>query len=172
MDTVVADACLVITFGNEGRLDLLTSTSQRRFVVPPESAREVSKPPASGALAAALATGLIATEAISVEDPDEQNALLQANAVPAFRDRGDAEVLALAASRGWIVGSDDLAMRNYATRAIGAARVAGTLDILVWAVRERRLPVSSAEELLNRLDVGPAITARLAESGRTLSSLI
>lgn len=111
MDTVVVDACLVITFGNADRLNLLASTPTRRTVIPPHSAREVSRPPASVALADAIARGLIASEAIDVDDAAEQDAFREANEAPAFRDRGDAEVLALARSRRWILGSDDTALR-------------------------------------------------------------
>lgn len=168
----MVDACLVISFGNAGRLDLLFSTPQRRIAITPVSAGEVVRPPASLALAEAIKAGDIAREAIDLDNPAEQDALHAVNAIPAFRDRGEAEALALAVSRGWVVGSDDAAVRSYAMRAIGPARIAGALDFLVWAVRDGRLTSAGGEALLGALDVGPGIAARLVKASKVFADLI
>jgi hypothetical protein len=70
------------------------------------------------------------------------------------------------------VGSDDAALRRHASQALGAGRVAGTLDFLVWAVRDGRLAAAEALVLLARLDVGPGLLAKLERSGLAFDSLI
>lgn len=170
--TIVVDACLLITFGNAGKLALLSSTADRRIVVPPRSAAEVAKPPASLALQQALRENSIGLEAINVEEVAAQRAFLRFNTMPAFRDRGEAEVLALADSRTWMLGSDDEAVRRVAARQFGRDRLTGSLDFLVWAVREKRLTLRDARELLDQLDVGVELQRRMAAAGVTLERLV
>jgi len=131
---VVLDACIIITFGSEDRLDLLTEVPSRRIVVAERARDEVRRPPGSTALAAALDDGRIETEAIDLEMPEEQEALARYDKRAAFRGRGDAEVLALAAARGYVVGSDERAIRRAARDDLGTDRTATTLDFLVWTV--------------------------------------
>ena len=92
--------------------------------------------------------------------------------MPAFRSRGDAEVLALAASRGWIVGSDDRAVTRAAASELGPSRIAGTLDFLRWGVAEQRLTVREGTALLGALDSGAAITRRIVAAGLTPDAVL
>jgi hypothetical protein len=52
------------------------------------------------------------------------------------------------------------------------AQLAGTLTFLVWALRERRLSVKAAEELLARLDSELQVSKWLSARGQTLRDLI
>lgn len=169
---VVLDACLVITFGSENRLDLLTGLSTRRVAIAGRAEEEVVRPPASTALEKALETGELEIESIDLEMPDEQEALARYDDRPAFRGRGDAEVIALAASRGYIVGSDERAIRRTVRRDLGRNRTATTLDFLIWAVREERLTIEEASAFLHSCDVGPHYVAKLRRDGKTLQDLL
>lgn len=166
--TVVIDACLAITFGNVDALAIVSGLRLHRVVIAERAAGEVTRPPASTALSHEIGRGTIIVETIDISDAGEQGALARFDAMPAFRNRGDAQVLALATARGYLVGSDDDAVRRVAFAELGVARLAGTLDFLKWAVVEGRIATSEALTLLPTLDVGLNIMRRLALRGRTL----
>lgn len=121
---------------------------------------------------ASIAAGRLCVESIDVENPAEQEALQAYDARPAFRGRGDAEVLALAASRGYIIASDERAIRATVLAEWGPNRLAGTADFIVWAVREGRLGAGDAEEVLSQLDSGTRVLAQLKREGRTVRDLL
>lgn len=80
--------------------------------------------------------------------------------------------MALASCRKLLIGSDDLGVRRLAIREFGAPRVAGTLDLLIWAVTEGRISRRDATVLLPKLDSGPRVIATLERQARRLSELI
>lgn len=170
--TVVLDACIAITFGNADALDVVADLRSHSVVIAHRAAGEVSRPPASRELARHMASGTIEKVSIDPSVPVEQVALVRFDSSPRFRARGDAEVLALAAARGWIVGSDEQALRRVAMQEFGIARVAGTLDFLQWAVREKRSTVEEAVQLLERLDVGPILLRRITAAGTTPQAIL
>jgi predicted nucleic acid-binding protein len=134
--------------------------------------REVTRPPAVTALQRAIEDGSVGTTSIDMTLPAEQDALVRFDRVPAFRGRGDAEVLAVAVERGYLICSDDPAVRRSATAELGRGRVAGSLDILVWAVSEKRLSVQDAEQLFHRLDVAPGLESAMKKRGVSLAELL
>ncbi len=123
-------------------------------------------------MAASIASGRLCVESIDLENPAEQEALQAYDARPAFRGRGDAEVLALAATRAYIVASDERAIRATVLAEWGPSRLAGTADFIVWAVREDRLGAGDAEGVLLELDSGTRVLAQLKHQGRTLRHLL
>ncbi len=169
---MAADACLIITFGNAEALDLLTDLADYRIAVCPRVRDEIKKPPAASLLQDAIDNGSIETIALDPSDAKEQALLQQYDVRVGFHDRADAEVLALAVSRGYMVGTDDPAVRRAAMEGLGPNMVAGTLDILVWALRERRMHATDAEQLLATLDVGPHLQQKLERRGKTLRDLV
>ncbi len=170
-NTIVLDACLVITFGNVEAFEIVAQLRRHRVTISRRAAAEVTRPPALDQLNSAIEHGLVAVEQIDLDAGDEQEALARFDNSPRFRGRGDAEVLALAISRGWIVGSDETAVRRAAQSEIGAARVAGSLDFLRWAVIERRITTAQAVALLGRVDVGSGLLQRIEASGQTPEEL-
>lgn len=169
---IVLDACIIISFGNAGRLDLIDTLGLHRVCVSARARTEVVRDPARAAMEASIAAGRLCVEAIDVEHPAEQEALQAYDARPAFRGRGDAEVLALAASRAYIVASDERAMRSTVLATWGPHRIAGTADFIVWAVREGRLGACDAEDALAQLDSGARVLAQLKRDGRALRDLL
>lgn len=167
---LVLDACIVITFGNEEQLELVAGSS-RRVVISARAEGEVARPPARSELDRALDAETIEVEGIDLDDPREQEALTRYDEKPAFRGRGDAEVLALATSRGYVVASDDQAIRRQVIRDLGPDRIAGTLDLVVWAVRDGRLSRTDAQEFLRTCDVGAALLEALRQKGQRLDEL-
>lgn len=169
---IVIDACLTITFGNVQALDMLTGLRRCRLTIAQRAAAEVTRDPAANQLSGALAAESISIATIDLDASKEQEALARFDATPQFRGRGDAEVLALAVSRRWIVGSDDAAVRRAAIGELGETRVAGTLDFLRWAVVEGRCTTSEAVTLLGRLDVGDGLLGRIAAAGTTPEAIL
>lgn len=134
--------------------------------------QEVFREPAASLIGSAVEAGTLRVESIDLDDPEEAISLGRFDALPAFQDRGDAEVLAIAECRGHLVGSDDEAILRAAHRASRIPGFATSLDLVVWAVRENRLVLEDAERLIDRLDIGPRIRERLTRMGRNLAELI
>jgi len=171
-DTVVLDACLAITFGNADALHVIMDLTRYRVTIASRAIAEVLRPPASEALVAALDEGRIQKESLDLTVVQEQQALARFDAMPAFRGRGDAEVLALAVCRGHAVGTDERAMRRVVRAELGSSHLVSTLDVLVLAAREGLMSAAEAVRLLARLDVGPRYIDRLEVRGQTLGDLI
>jgi len=169
--TLVVDACLVITFGGTGQLDLV-SGGDHRVVIGKRASAEVIHAPARPQLDAALENGSIDLESVDLDREAEQEALARYDSFVAFRNRGDAEVIALAATRGYIVGSDDAAVRRRVRADLGPERIAGTLDVVVWAIRDGRLSLAGADAFLTKCDVGPHLLRTMEASGTSLEDLI
>jgi len=132
----------------------------------------VTRPPGSDALREALADDLIRSASIDLSVADEQEALARFDAMPAFRGRGDAEVLALAVTRNHAVGTDERAIHRVVRAELTPRHLVSTLDVLVIAIREGRMSADAASRLLNDLDVGPTYTERLKTAGLTLGDLV
>ncbi|HEX7120684.1 MAG TPA: hypothetical protein VF212_17965 [Longimicrobiales bacterium] len=169
---MILDACQLITFGNGGHLSVITGLVDRVIITADRAQREVLKPPARDELASAIRDGLIRVEAIDLEVRGEAEALAAFDGRPAFRGRGEAEVLALAATRGYVVGSDEVAVRRVVSAELGPERSATSLDILIWAIRQGRFDLSAADRLLDELDVGPGIRRELERRELSLADLV
>jgi len=169
---IVLDACIVISFGNAGHLDIIDELQQDEVCISVRARSEVVRDPARFALESSIASAHISVASIDIANPTEQQALQQYDARPAFRGRGDAEVLALGASRGYVVASDEHAIRSIVIGERGGKHIAGTLDFIVWAVREGRLAIVDAELALSRIDSGSRVLAQSQRGGRTLSDLV
>jgi predicted nucleic acid-binding protein len=168
----VLDACLIITFGSVERLELLIEAPVGRVIVAARAFAEVKRPPARDLLRTAVSEDRIHREAIDLERQAEQEAFARFNGRPAFRNRGEAEVLALALTRNYIVGSDERPVQTAAIQELGRQRVAGSLDILIWALRDRRLSLAEAEALVDELDSGDGIRRLLGTNGKRLRDLL
>lgn len=170
--TIIIDACLAITHGNARALDLVIDLRCHDVTIAQRAMKEVTRQAARDELESAVGQAKLRVESIIPEVPGDQEALARFDSSPRFRGRGDAEVLALAAARGWIVGSDDVAVRRVAVEAFGPGRVAGTLDFLRWAVSEGRLTLREGVERLQGLDVGPGLLRRLQRQRMSVEEVL
>lgn len=171
-NTIILDACLIITFGNVGKLSIVTELGRYNLAVAATTIGEVKRPPAVDQLQHALQGHGISPTAIDLDVAAEQEALVRYSDRRRFKEKGEAETLALAASRGWVIGSDEVAVQRVAIAEFGPKRVAGTLDFLRWAVLDGRLSVVEASVLLERLDVGPGLLKRIVAAGSTIQDLV
>ena len=141
---LILDACIVITFGAAGHFSIVDDLRLHSICIAARAAGEVIREPARGALHSAINAGRSTVVTADIENDSEQQALARFDARPAFRNRGEAEVLALAVTRGYVVASDENAVRKAAREALGAERVTGSLDLLKWAIQEKRLEIDDA----------------------------
>jgi len=170
---VILDACIVIAFGNAGQFDLIAHLQAHQVCIGERAAAEVTRPPAFDALTQAFAAGMVGRETIDLANPTEQDALARFDSLPAFTGRGDAEVLALALTRGYVIGSDDTAVRSHGVAALGSPQhLAGSLDFLRWAVREDRLAIQDGHATLAAIDPGGSILAVLTRRGQKLEDVL
>jgi predicted nucleic acid-binding protein len=169
---IVLDAGMIISFGNVHQFALLDGLLHDRLCVSGRARTEVNRDPARMLMEASIAAGRLAVHAVDLANAAEQEALRRYDARPAFRNRGDAEVLALASSRGYMVASDERAIRSAVHNELGTQRLAGTADFIVWAVREGRLQLEAAERLLHEIDSGKRILRQLRQSGKMFSDLL
>lgn len=169
---LLVDACLVITFGSVSRLGLITGLRSHGLVIGGRSLAEVVKPPASEAIREAVRSGQVRVVRLDPSDPADQAALCRLGGLPQFRNRGDGEALALAERHRMVIGSDDIGLRRCAVREFGGSRVAGTIDILKWAVAEGRISRRDAVSLLPALDSGPKWIDLLKRQGRRPSDVV
>ncbi len=128
--TVVLDTTVVIHLARAGRLDLLGRLEHRQFVIPDQVVEEVTYPEQAEALEDALEAGHLRRESCT----DIAEITLYAELVQRM-GKGEAACLAMAASRGWLLASDDRgrAFRRLVWEKIGAGRLMGTSAILAMA---------------------------------------
>lgn len=169
---LVLDACVAITFGNVARLDLVTGIRGYQVAIGARSRAEVSRDPARRLVQEAISSGALVVAGIDLAIPAEVAALADFDRRPAFKGRGEAEVLALARIRGYAVASDERAVLTAARAEAGSGPAFSSLELLVLAVRESRLDLASANALVGKLDTGRQIVRYLQNRGVSLQDLV
>lgn len=138
---VITDANVLINFLRIGQLPLLGKLDAYRFLVPEEVVDEITDPAQRGALAAAIAAGHLGQTVV-----DTMGALALFAELRDVMGRGEAACLALAASTGCHIASDEKKrFRRRAIELIGEARIVRTESILVEAIRQGRISVAEAD---------------------------
>jgi predicted nucleic acid-binding protein len=140
----VVDATVVIHLAKARRLDLLGALDGWDFVVPDQVVEEVTYPEQAAALAAALEAAHLRRE--SSTDPAEIALYAE------LRERmgkGEAACLAMAASRGWLLASDDRgrAFWRLVGDRIGIDRLIDTARIAEAACKQGVLSADDARQI-------------------------
>ncbi len=138
------DATVVIHLANAGRVDLLGAMARWEFVVPDQVVEEITRPDQAEALARALRAGHLRRE--SSTDPNE---------ITLYADlrermgRGEAACLAMAATRGWMLASDDRgrAFRRLVRERIGDHRLIDTFGIVAAARVQGAISATEARRI-------------------------
>ena len=142
------DASVLINLIQAGRLDLLSQVDRWRFVVPEDAASEVLYPDQVEVMDAAREDGSLVTE--SITDIDELTLFAE---LRQRMGRGEAACLALAATRGWAIASDDRgrAFRRLVRERLGEGRLIETEEIIRVALEEGIVSSEEAERLFQGL---------------------
>jgi predicted nucleic acid-binding protein len=139
---VITDTNVLINFLHIGRLALLGELPAYRFQLPAEVLQELTDPGQRATLDHAIAAGQIELKII-----DALDTLALYGDLRDLMGRGEAACLALAATTGSLLASDEKKrFRRKAIELIGEARILGTEDLLVHAIRGGRITVAQADE--------------------------
>jgi len=149
---VVSDTDVLINFLRVGRLDLLCRHADYRIVIT-EHVRgtmgapgEVTDNAQLSVLDAAVSSGEL--EETSLTDPFEIGLFASLNV---FLGRGEAAAIAVAASRGWVVATDDRRAGRESQSRLGANRRLTTPGILLRCILNGHLTVAEADTIKGQL---------------------
>lgn len=138
---VITDTNVLINFLHIGQLALLAELSAYRFQLPPEVLQELTDPGQKASVDNAIAVGQLDLLVV-----DELDALALFGDLRDLMGRGEAACLALAATVGCHIASDEKKrFRRKAIELIGEARILGTEDLLLEAIRYGRITVAQAD---------------------------
>ncbi len=138
---VITDTNVLINFLHIDQLALLGALPSYRFQLPTEVLQELTNPGQRTAVDNAIAAGQLDLLVI-----DALDALALFGDLRDLMGRGEAACLALAATTGCYLASDEKKrFRRKAIELIGEARILGTEDLLVQAIRCVRISVAQAD---------------------------
>jgi predicted nucleic acid-binding protein len=144
---VAVDATVLINLIQAGRLDILGALEGWRFVVPDQVVEEVSHSEQAAVLERAFEAGLVHRE--SSTDPGEIAIYAE---LRLRMGKGEAACLAIAATRGWALASDDRgrAFRRLVRERIGEGRLIDTPEIVRIAHRDGVVSEDEADQIRAR----------------------
>lgn len=138
---VITDTNVLINFLHIGQLALLGVLPTYRFQLPVEVLHELTDLAQRIAVDEAIAAGQLDLLVV-----DALDALAMFGELRDLMGRGEAACLALAATGGFHLASDEKKrFRRKAIELIGEARILGTEDLLLEAIRSSRITVAQAD---------------------------
>ena len=141
---VITDTNVLINFLHIGQLALLGELRAYRFQLPAEVLEELTDSKQRAAVDNAIAAGQLDLLVI-----DQLDALALFGDLRDLMGRGEAACLALAATAGCHLASDEKKrFRRKAIELIGEARILGTENLLVEAIRCGRITVAQADSYI------------------------
>ena len=141
MRVVITDSNVLINLMRVARLDLLGRIPGYEFVIPDQVHEEITEPAHRAAVDEAIRRGAIGLASLT-----ELGALSVFAELIARIGRGEAACIALAAAHGGSVASDERrTFRREAVARLGEARLLGTPDVFVLAIRAGLLMIDEAD---------------------------
>ena len=138
---VITDANVLINLIHIEQLSLLGDLEPYQFRVPLEVVNEISEPDQRAAVDGALVNGIIEAIVVDTFDTLELFGVLRN-----VMGRGEAACLALAATGGFHVASDEKRrFRKRAIELIGEGRILRTETLLLEAIRRKRISLEQAD---------------------------
>lgn len=150
-ELVIVDTSSLLNFVLTGTLDLLLSLSGFTIRIPPRVYVEIEPGRGREAVFSAIEAGRLSVESLTDEEMAESEALQEARAEGSL-DPGEAQVVAVATSRGWRALVDDKAAQRVLNAHRGSASWLTTPAIIVEAIRQSRLTVEQADALRDAMD--------------------
>lgn len=141
MRVIVTDANVLINLIHVHRLDVLGRIPGHEFVVPDHVRDELTEPGSRTLLDDAIREGKLQLEVLA--DLDAMRVFVD---LIRHIGRGEAACIALAAKHGWSLASDEKRrFRREAVARLGEARIIGTADVFVLAIRTGLLTIDDAD---------------------------
>lgn len=150
--SAVLDASLLLTLGSASALHLLWDNPRCEWHITPIVRSEVMSEPTRSDISKALVRGDARSTELDTDSDEELSALARWSNVV---DAGEAEALAIATTRGWVVGLEDRFAQRRVTEALGAEHWINSATLLIQAVEDERLSESEADAIFRRLDCYP-----------------
>jgi predicted nucleic acid-binding protein len=145
----VADASLLLSLGEASALHLLWDDPDRTWHITPISRGEVKSDPTRSELSRAILNGRLATTEL---DTDSHHELRLFAHWSDMVDPGEAEAIAVALSRGWVVGLEDLYAQRRVSAEAGTNHWVNAATLLLAAVKRGRISIAEADAIFVRLD--------------------
>lgn len=144
---VIVDSSVLINFLLLEHLDWLEQLPGHEFHVSEHVIAEVTQPPQAALLKRSIDAGRIRVATIT--ETAEMTLYVE---LRARLGDGESASLAIAASRGWKIASDERGrFRREADARLGPDRVIGTMELFVAAIRAELMTVDEADIAKNRL---------------------
>jgi predicted nucleic acid-binding protein len=162
----VVDASLLLSLGEASALHLLWDDPGRIWHVTPIARIEVQRDPTRSELSRAILSGRLATAELDTDSEEELRLFAHWSDLV---DAGEAEAIAVALARGWVVGLEDLFAQRCVTREAGEAHWVNAAGLLLTATRGGRMSMADADAVFLRLDCYSGYRKRGIRSLRDLS---
>lgn len=145
----VADASLLLSLGGASALRLLWDDPEHTWHITPIGRSEVRSEPTRSEISRAILNGQLTTTELDTDSVQELRLFAHwSDAV----DAGEAEAIAVALSRGWLIGIEDLFAQRRVTREAGTDHWINAAALLVAAVEQGRKSLTEADAIFVRLD--------------------
>ena len=141
MRIVVTDANVLINLMHVSRLGVLGTIPAHEFVVPDHVREEITNSEQRAILERAIGDGWLKVEAIT-----DLDAIAVFTELITHIGRGEAACIAIAARSGWSLASDEKGrFRREAEARVGRARILGTVEVFVLAIKAGLLTIEDAD---------------------------
>ena len=145
-EIVVLDTSTIINLIDMNCLEILSKLPGFIWMTPVHVTEEIHTKTHRTQLKRALRTGYI--EEVEITEFKEMEIFMRFTT--RFGESADSACLTLAQSRGWLIGSDDKAVKHEAANKLGQVKIIDTRTILEEAVRRNLMDAKIAESLCKR----------------------
>jgi predicted nucleic acid-binding protein len=154
---VVIDMSLILTLSGAGALERFLWASRVDWHVTPIVRREATRHESRDVIDHAIAAGHLQVTEIDITDQGQMDEWAKWELVV---DIGEAEAIALALARHWVVGLEDRQAQRALDREAGPGHWLNAVNLLLDAVADRVLPFADADSLFTALDSYPGYRKR------------
>lgn len=166
-EPVIVDSSTLLNFILPGSLDLLLTLPGYSFRIPPRVYAGIEPERGREALLPEIEQGRIQVEILTDEEMEMSEAL-QAATREGGLDPGEAQVVAIAVSRGWRALVDDKAAQRILRSKRGEGSWTTTPVIIVEGIKQGRLTVGEADALREAMDAKASFRMKGFKSFREL----
>jgi predicted nucleic acid-binding protein len=153
----VIDTSLILTLSGVGALEMLLSTSRQEWYVTPIVRGEVTRRETREIIDRAIAGGHLRLAEIDTMDQRQMDLWAEWEMVV---DIGEAEAIALALTRTWIVCLEDRQAQRALDRKAGPGHWINAANLLLDAVADGVMSIADADAIFAALDSYPGYQKR------------
>jgi predicted nucleic acid-binding protein len=155
--TCVLDTSLLLALSTTGQLHIFLSNSRYEWVITPLVRGELIRRESRDVVDRAISGGDVKLAEI---DTTSERELRIWSKWSSLVDPGEAEAIALAQTRGWLVGLEDRQAQRALDRDVGRGHWINGVNVLLNAIEDGVLSAPDAELLFQKLDSYPGYVKR------------